>query len=231
MKRAAPASSVYNPTNRYKRARYPPKPSEPGALVIRAQKREIVASRQTGKVELKVTQFQYQNSVSNAGHVSDLLSNMIPGTSSVNNFVGNEILPTSVRVHVSITMGPLAGVGDGTNICRLVLFQWKDSIVPAVNGVLAIGTAPQSQYLWDNIENMNILADRMYALKQIVPNSGYDAICDKIYIKGKNMTPVKWNTSTGAVQKGGIYALMISDSSIPPAPYFSLYTQVTYTDA
>lgn len=202
-----------------------------GAKYVRAHKNEIMMSRRIGNVEQKVTQFQYQNSVSNSGTVQDLLSNLIPGTSSLNNHIGNEVLPTSVRIHLSITMGPLAGVGDGTNICRVIIFQWDDSIVPAVNGVLAIGTSPHSQYLWDNIENLNILSDKMYALKQIVPNTGYDAICDKTYIKGKKVMPVKWNAATGSVQKGGIYALMISDSSVPPAPYFSLYTQVTFTDA
>ena len=45
------------------------------------------------------------------------------------------------------------------------------------------------------------------------------------------MIPIKFNAAGNGTQKGEIYILILSDSSVPASPYFTYQSQITYTDA
>ena len=45
------------------------------------------------------------------------------------------------------------------------------------------------------------------------------------------MVPVKFNVAGTAAQKGDIYLLVVSDSSVPANPYMTYQSQITYTDS
>lgn len=227
MKRTAPrrAFLANEPALKKKRLNFTPE-----ARALNASRREIVMARKANTQELKVTYHTATASVSNAGYVFHPLINMAVGTGVQDNFIGNEVLPTSIRLHFSVSMGPVLGAGDGTNVFRVVLFQWDDASAPVVGGVLQAPTSPLSMGLWINRENITVLADRLYGLKQYADAAtSYDIITDKIYIKSKKLKPVKF--SGGTLHKGGIYAVFLSDSALPPAPYLTVYSQMTYTDS
>lgn len=237
MKRGSPYPASQYVTNKKPRLarqnavmfRY--KPRRPEARALASQTAMVAASRRIGQSENKCTQYNFAHQVSNTGVVLNLYSNMSQGTGPLDNYLGNEILPTSIRMNLSITMGPLAGVGDGTNVCRVIIFQWLDASAPVLGGVLASPSDPHSFLLWNNTENVRVLSDKLYALSQVTAAAGYDALCDKVYIKGKKIMPTKFDQhGAGTTQKGGLYVAILSDSAVAPAPYFQASFQVTYTD-
>lgn len=187
----------------------------------------------TGRVELKVTYKNDAGSVTTSGVIDKLTSNLSRGTSGIDNFLGLELLPTSVRVNVGMTMGQSAiAYGDGTNFMRVLVFQWLDSTTPAIGGILQDATSPFSMTRWENRENIMVLADRLFALKQTgLQQDSHDAIAERIYIKGKRMVPIKYNAAGSAVQKGDVYIIILSDSSVTANPYVVYNSQITFTDA
>jgi len=206
----------------------------PEAKALQEGRQQIAIQRRTsGRTELKVSQYNNAGSVDSAGTVWQPIASGLTRGTAYNQFLGNELLPTSFRAQYSIAMGPGVGptAGDGTNSFRVLIFQWMDSTVPAPAGVLAT-TNPLSNLLWTNRENIHVLSDKYYALKQASSaTASWDMVVDTVYIKGKRMVPIKYNTATNTPQKGEIMMLVISDSSIATHPYFTFFTQLTFTDS
>jgi len=225
MKRASTTAPKGRPM---KRRRIAPTPE---AKALRAMKTEVrVARRPAQNAELKKTYEDHQNSITTAGIMYTCVNNLIRGNQALNQYVGDSVLPTSVRVNYNITQGPLAGVGDGTNVVRIVLFQWMDASVPVLTGVLETGTV-WSTHRWENRDNIRVLADRFVTLAQRgSATDSYDNHGEMIYVPSKKLMPIKFNNA-GAPQKGGIYMLVVSDSGIAPYPFFTAQVAVTYTDA
>jgi hypothetical protein len=178
--------------------------------------------------EYKVTDSAGVGSVSNTGTMASLTNSLIRGTDYLNQFEGGRILPEGIQIRYEWTMGSLAGVGDGTNVCRVIIFQWMDSIVPTVAGILQT-VNPLSAVLLTNRSNIIVLHDRLVSLKQYAPN-GNDAQCVQAYVKGKRMVPMEFPSGAVIPQKGGLYALFLSDSTVAPAPNLDFYFRVTFTD-
>ena len=232
MKRQRPALTRQNAFSiqPYKKPRY----STPEARALRQANTTIRYQRKTaGRVEMKVTYKNDAGSVTTTGVIDQLTANMTRGNAAIDNFLGLEVLPTSVRVNIALTMGQSAiASGDGTNIMRVLVFQWYDSTLPAISGILQDATSPLSMLRWENKENIKVLADRLYALKQTgLQQDSHDAISDRIYIKGKKMVPIQFNAAGNAVQKGNIYIIILSDSSVTANPYVVYHSQITYTDS
>ena len=204
MKRGRSALTTTSDSIPYKKARY----TTPEARAIRENNSVIRQQRKTqGRVGLKVTHMGDANSVTTSGYIQSLTANMSRGTDAINNYMGNEVLPTSVRVNIGLTIGPsLVANGDGTNFLRILIFQWYDSTLPATSGVLTTSSSPFSMLYWPNRENIKVLADRLVALHQYgLKQDSYDSWCEEIYIKGKNMIPIKFNAAGNGTQKGDIH--------------------------
>lgn len=206
----------------------------PEARALRQANQTVAIQRRTSaRVENKVTFASDATAVSTSGYIQSLTANMTRGNAAVDNYLGNEVLPTSVRVNIGLTIGPsLVANGDGTNFMRILLFQWFDSTSPAVSGILNASTSPFSMLYWHNKENIKVLADRLVPLyQQGLRQDSFYAWCEEIYVKGKKMIPIKFNSAGTAAQKGEIYLLVLSDSSVPANPYMVYQSQITYTDA
>ena len=92
MKRGRSALTTTSDSIPYKKARY----TTPEARAIRENNSVIRQQRKTqGRVELKVTHMGDANSVTTSGYIQSLTANMSRGTDAINNYMGNEVLPTS----------------------------------------------------------------------------------------------------------------------------------------
>lgn len=225
------SNSTANPPKRYKLLDYSYS-RRPEAQVLQAEQREIMLARRVGKTDLKMTTVFFQNSVDNIGTIQNIYANLVRGTGMVDNYLGSEILPTSVRERMSIAMGPNAlANGDGTNVIRVILFQWFDASVPVVNGVLE-SISPYAPISWQNRKLIKVLSDKLYGTKQAGdPSLTYDLLTDSIYIKSKKMKPTRFNNAGTNAQEGGLYALFLSDSSVVAHPFVSSQLTVTFTDS
>jgi len=225
MKRASTTTPKGRPMKKRKTS------ATPEAKALRAMKTEVrVARRPATAAELKKTYSDHQNSITSSGTMYTVLSNLTRGNAALNNYLGDAILPTSVRVTYNVTQGPLGGVGDGTNVLRMILFQWMDASTPTLAGVLETATV-WSSIRWENKDNVRVLADRFICLAQNgSATDSYDNKGEMVYIPSKKLMPIKFNNA-GNPQKGGLYILCTSDSSIAPYPFYTCQATVTYTDA
>lgn len=228
MKRTAPRRAFLANEPPMKKLRF----GTPEARAIASSRAEIRMARKVSRVDMKMTTGLFQASVDNAGTVVNILSNLSRGTGMVNEFIGSEILPTSIRERMSIALGPGPGgiAGDGTNVVRIIIFQWYDASTPAVTGVLQ-NVNVYSPIRWENKPLLNILSDKIYGLHQGEPSTTYDMETDQIYIKSKKIKPVRFHQTNTNAQDGGLYALFLSDSLVSPHPYVSSNLTVTYTDS
>lgn len=230
MKRKS-SNASFKPNKRYKTLDYSYS-RRPEAQVLRAEQREIMLARRVGKTDLKMTTTFFQNTVDDVGTVHPILTNLTRGTGMVDNYLGSEILPTSLRERLSIAVGPNAlANGDGTNVVRVILFQWFDASTPVVAGILQ-SVNPYSSISWQNRKLIKVLSDKLYGLSQQGDRSlTFDLLTDSIYIKSKKMKPTRFNNAGTGQQDGGLFALFISDSSIAAHPYLSAQLTVTFTDS
>lgn len=230
MKRKANNTS-FTPTKRYKLLDYSYS-RRPEAQVLQAEQREIMLARKVGRTDLKMTTVFFQNTVDSTGTIQNILANLTRGTGMVDNYLGSEILPTSIRERMSIAMGPNAlANGDGTNVIRVIIFQWFDASVPVVNGVLQ-SASPYSPISWQNRKLIKVLSDKLYGTKQAGdPSLTYDLVTDAIYVKSKKLKPTRFNNAGTNAQEGGLYALFLSDSSVAAHPFLSSQLTVTFTDS
>lgn len=204
----------------------------PEASALAAEKRMTIASRKTGRNELKIHYYTVPSQQVDYGGITfSLMDNMQQGTSPVGQYLGSQILPTSVRVNFDVT---LLNGSDPTNHVRVLLFQWLDNGVPVPAGVWNLTSnvnAPFSFIRWENRENVKILRDELIPLMQQYPTGAYTA-SRQWYVKSKKLQPVRFAASyDDTVQKGDICMLVISDSSAADHPYFNCGTQLTYLDA
>lgn len=131
-------------------------------------------------------------------------------------------------------------VPDPYNLTRIIFFQWFDSSSPNPAGILqgyagSYGSELNclSPVLLTNRENISILMDKLYTTWQVTSyGASGNSTCHvgKRYIKGKRFGPVQMDVGTASYQKGGLYMLVLGDSSVAPSPEVSFYVRVTFTD-
>jgi len=174
-------------------------------------------------VDYKVVDHFANPTVSGTGYIQSLLANALPGTSFYDEFVGSKIQPAGIQFRFGIVNG------DNTNMCRIILFQWLQEAVPAINGILQTFSvyAPLNV---DNRENIIVLRDMLIPL-YASGNANVMLAGDMVYVKGKKMIPCFWNRALQVWQKGNIYLLMLTDSAAPPSPNASYWSRITFTDS
>lgn len=203
----------------------------PEAKALQAEKRMVLSSRKTARDELKIHYLTVPSQQVDYGGITfSLLDNITQGPKPVGEYVGSQILPTSVRVNFDVT---LLNGSDQSNHVRCVLFQWLDNGVPVPSGVWNLTSnvgAPFSFVRWENRENVKILRDELIGLAQEYP-TGAQTATRSWYVKSKYLQPIRFAASyDDTVQKGCLCMLVISDSAAADHPYFSAGTQVTYLD-
>lgn len=174
--------------------------------------------------------------ITTTGTVFNLLSGIAVGTAADGNFIGKQIFPISLDIRWEIigAQSNLMAGADLSNKTRLLVFQWQDASTPNVTGVLKTAD-PLSPISFVNYDNIQVLRDRIYStwVQSYDSGSSYansNAITKRWYIKGKHMTQISYNAGAGSWQKGQLYLVAISDSSVAPNPVFKLYSRLVFTD-
>lgn len=220
-------SSSRGPKRQAKRARYQ------GTVHQRA-----LTVPRLPRVDYKATDFlNGPTSITTTATILNLTTNLVPGTGFSNNFVGREVVPVAldVRYEVVGAVSNAFAAADYNNKTRVLIFQWEDSASPVATGILqnANVLAPISLI---NYENIDVLSDQIYSTycSSYDSASGYansTSHTERIYIKRKKLMPLLWNSSASDFQKGTIYCLVISDSTVAPSPSFSIQSRLIFQDA
>lgn len=199
---------------------------------------QSIATSQLIKKELRrVTDVKYADTsgalsnITSSGTVLSLLSNLTRGDLGVNNYSGNTLVPIGVTVNFGIQ------TNQNYNYVRVMIFQWLDSLVPVVTGVLAstvTGIGPFANILVTNRKEIRVLSDNIMS---VAPTAGGDntvlgngTITRKVFIPGSKLEKVRMNSSTDACQHGNICMLFISDDVLTTYPQLSWYSRVSFSD-
>ena len=171
-----------------------------------------------------------------------LINGITQGDSDQAQRNGDRIRLKGLQFRYMITPGTdtMAGLSDGENIFRLIIFQWFRNTTPTVSQVLqqASGTLGDvfSAYHHDNMKAglLSILLDRFHALSNRSSGSHTQPLTA---VHGKFFSNLKFQKKNiqfiaggSAVDMGQIFVLCLSDSALTPNPQISYYSRVTYTD-
>lgn len=193
----------------------------------------IVKRELRKKTDWKYTDMSFATTnVTSTGTVTSLLANLVRGDAGINTFDGNMITPQA------ITLKYFTVINQVYNSVRLIVFQWFDSSTPAPSGILestatTLGTL--SPILVTNKSFIKVLHDQTHILAPTAYDAGTVAgyglqDCITVYIPGKRLKPIRYNSTTNVVQDGNLYVLAISDDSLTAYPTMSLYSRVTFQD-
>jgi len=166
------------------------------------------------------------------GGIASLLTNLARGDAGLDDFEGNVINPQA------ITFKYYMHTSQVRNVVRVMIFQWFDSVTPVPSGVLqsvVTGLGPISPTLITNKNYIKVLYDHTH---QFAPTAGGDTtvtgegVTDPVtvYIPGKRLKQVRYQSGNNIVQDGNIYLLMISDDLVVPSPQVTYYSRITFSD-
>lgn len=213
--------------------------ASPKQRPAKRQKSQLAVTQEIVRKELrKNTDWRYADAAATgvaiytSGAINSLLSNLIRGDAGLNNFQGNMIKPQA------ITFKYYAQTNQVYNVLRVMLIQWFDSATPALSGLLQSVVAGQgviAPTLITNKEYIKVLYDKTHMLS---PSAGGDStvtgdgIIDPVtvYIPGRRLRPIKYNSGTNVVQDGNLYLVAISDDTALSTVNLTWYSRVTFAD-
>lgn len=148
--------------------------------------------------------------------------------------VGNSIRPKRLRMRIH------AGIGDNTNMVRMVVFRWHPSAaagVPTVYSILEdtaptafVGTsnAPLMPYNWADKQMYTVLWDRTFVLDAQSPQQ---AVVN-LELYGKKLNPrINYVDASTSAVLNGLYVMYISDSGAVSHPTLTFTSELTFEDA
>lgn len=198
--------------------------------VIRAE----VSRQIRAKGDIKYTDVSTSfTDISSAGIIISATSNLVRGTAGIDNFLGNNLTPTGFSGKFIFTSAQQTFA-----VCRVLVFQWFDASVPTLSGILQNSiSSPQvvlSPVLVTNKSQMKILWDQNYYISPPSADAGVvfgqGGLAGKFYIPGSRLRKLKANSSTNAIQDGGIYVLYLSQDSTAAFPSFAMYNRLSFMD-
>lgn len=122
------------------------------------------------------------------------------------------------------------------NHMRVIVFRWKDSVLPVPSGILdqtSTVYAPFSHIFWTNNHKIDVLQDRLIALK-LRNTVGEDAMVINIDISLEGSPAVQLPDLVGpgmTSQMNGLYLLVVSDDAVPNYPLMTGRSELRFTDA
>lgn len=183
---------------------------------------KAIADNEKQVVEKKrVAGTQTSQNIDYNGTIYNLFS--VNQGSSITQRVGDQCHIKSILMRFSITHY------DTTQLMRVVIYRWTGdqtdatTVTNVLNGATSVG-APLEPFNWQFRRDFHVLYDNCFALS----TNTNAVIVEKLYIKKVGM--IQFEPGSATVQKNGIYALFISDSSAVAHPYISYRTSITYTD-
>lgn len=193
----------------------------------------IVRKELRKKTDFKVTDASTASAnVTSSGTIESLTRNLVRGDNAKDNFIGSVVKPHGIYLKYNLH------TNQDYNSCRVMVFQWMDNVVPTPGGILesiATNLGTLSAKLWTNSEFIKVLYDKHCVL---APTAGGDTntvlgqgtFWDTIYIPGRKLKRMKFNSTTNTVQDGALYILFISDDSLTSYPVINYYSRVTFDD-
>lgn len=193
----------------------------------------VVRKEMRKKTDWKYTDYSLNASaVYNITQPVSLLSGLTRGSFGLNNFLGNTIKPQAITLKYFCVSSQEAHEG-----IRIIIFQWFDSEAPSTGGVLqtdTTNTALVSPTLVTNKSFIKILYDKTHILSINAYEGGTrgDAYIDPVtvYIPGKRLRQVRYNSGSNAVQDGNIYLLAVSNDTALGTVNLTMYSRVTFSD-
>lgn len=196
--------------------------------------------------ELKFTMYEYPVSVSNAwtGPLSLIVhptqgvtgySDLLDLESTSSHRIGNTIIPVAIQMNYTINCA------DSYNVFRVILFQWlinSDESPTVGDIVMGTGTANSTlqMYNYHNKNNYKILYDQTHILSTNAGNNY--TVVRHVRIPNSKLKIKRWvyegdneNGFSAKLQKGGIYYMLCSDSTIVPHPTINWSCRLLFTDA
>lgn len=144
---------------------------------------------------------------------------------------GNLMKPKSLTIRGNLS------TNQTFNSVRLILFRWKDASTPLTSGLLdqtSTVYAPYSAPYWVNVHKMEILEDRLIALK-LRNNVGEDNVTFVMHHKfSLNSPAIQLPDAAGPgliAQMNGLYLLYISDDAVTSFPTITARSELRFTDA
>lgn len=182
--------------------------------------------------DLKYTDTAVNNqSVTSSGTIYNVLGNLVRGDNGLNGFDGNTITPRGLTVKYMFNTNQVY------NQVRLLCFQWMDSAVPTLAGIVQNNTtniSTLSSILVTNRSFIRVLYDKTHV---IAPTAGDGStpiglgVCyGQFFIPQTRLKKIRFNSGTSSVQDGAIYILVVSDDSAPTYPAVNMYTRLSFYD-
>jgi len=150
--------------------------------------------------------------------------------SAGNQFIGDSIMPTHLRVKWAI-------IGADTfNVLRVIVFQNKAGGIPVAGTLLQVSASvitPLSAYNRDYSDTYKVLFDEFYGTvgyPSAASPTNTSQITGDIRIPAKKLHKLDFN-SVGSVTLGDIYIVFLSDSSVVTPPIGQFYARLYFKDA
>lgn len=180
-------------------------------------------------------------SVSTSGTVGDLLTNMVEGTGSVDNYLGSEITPTKMIFNWIIDATPNdEETASAYTSVRFMLIQDKGpKILNSVDSYMNLALTnlyPQLALVNQEYDkNWTTLYDSgAISFTTVDGSSNYDGLVKtgRVVIPGKKLRKVFWSDNNDGpdVEKNAIRVLVWSDSGVAPHPIFAYQSQLNFID-
>lgn len=171
--------------------------------------------------------------VYNTSSIRSVFTNLSRGDAGLNNFQGNDIRPQAILLKY------YCDTAQAFNTIRVMVIQWFDATTPVLSGILQninTGTALVSPTLVTNKKYIKVLYDKTHMLAPMAgDNTGIygNGIIDPVtvYIPGKRLRPVRYNSTTNVVQDGNIYVIAVSDDTALGTVNLTYYSRVTFADS
>jgi len=179
--------------------------------------------------ELKYTDYTDSVSVTTAGYLFALTSNLTKGDQGLNSCDGNQLIPAHLTFRHYWTSGIIH------NVCRTIVFQWNDFSTPTMDNVLqditvANGLLPMQYSEIGNKLNLNVLYDEMFVLAPDTPGTSEAVYWKQVFIPGKRLDHIRFNPSSNQQTSGAIWCLVVSDDAIAPSPAAYVSSRLAFTD-
>lgn len=158
--------------------------------------------------------------------VLDLTAGLVKGTTS-STYIGQAIQPTHLRVRWSIE----GNSSDVFNLLRVVVLQVKNTGgVPTGANIFQITgstNSPLSAYDRSYMNTFRVLYDEFYQTDYV---DGPAKIAGDIKITSERLKKILFD-ETGTLTGGGLYLVMVSDSTAAGHPIGQFYSRLFFKDA
>lgn len=177
-------------------------------------------------IEPKVTHLTQNGGVDAFGSIFNLTSNLTRGDGAVDQFTGNLLRPSMLRI-----IGTWS-TGQTHNTCRVIVFQWLDASLPTAAGIINVTgspLAPFSPLLWANVHKIHVLYDEVTTLFPVA--GSFSAASFNCRLMNCFKTIEMPTGASPVPQMAGLYILAVDDDLVPAFPQLVFQAELRFTDA